>query len=104
MTNAAVLLAGKSSFSPAAAWTEFVIAPDVRTVVSSVTVTLAFEAIVPKAHETIPEALVQFPWLDDTDAKVRLAGNASVIVTPVAGEGPALVSAIFQITLLVAIT
>src|SRR5229473_6172092 len=53
-----------------------------------VIVALAPEARLPTEQVTVPEALVQVPWLDVAEPKVTPLGRVSVTVTPVAGDGP----------------
>ena len=70
-----------------------VIVPAVAGAVTSmVIVALAPEARLPTEQVTVPEALVQVPWLDDAETKVTPAGRVSVTVTPVAGLGPLFVA------------
>src|SRR3989442_1667601 len=51
-------------------------------------VALAPEARLPTEQVTVPDALVQVPWLALAETKVTPAGSGSVTVTPVAGDGP----------------
>jgi hypothetical protein len=60
-----------------------------------VTVALAPLARVPNAQVTVVLLTgggVQAPWLGVAETKVTFAGSVSVTVTPVAGEGPALLA------------
>src|SRR3989442_1610311 len=53
-----------------------------------VIVALAPEARLPTEQVTVPEALVQVPWLEDAETKLTPLGRVSLTVTPVAGDGP----------------
>src|SRR5438270_277811 len=67
----------------------FVIGPAVAGVVTlMVIVALAPEARLPTEQVTVPEALVQVPWLEVAETKVTPAGRVSVTVTPVAADVP----------------
>ena len=48
----------------------------------------------PMVHVTVPAACTQLPRLEVADTKVTPAGRGSVRVTPVAREGPLLVTTI----------
>lgn len=62
------------------------------TVTNKVTVALAPLANVPIEPVTVPELLVTVPTVDVPLTKVSVDGNTSVTVTPVAVDGPALVT------------
>ena len=62
------------------------------TVTNKVTVALAPLAKVPIEPVTVPELLVTVPTVDVPLTKVSVEGNTSVTVTPVAVDGPALVT------------
>src|SRR6266436_5054193 len=49
---------------------------------------LAPEASEPAAQVTVPEALVQVPWVEVADVKPTPEGRVSVTVAPVAASGP----------------
>src|SRR2546423_181148 len=53
-----------------------------------VIVALAAEASEPTAQVTVPEALVQVPWVEVADVKRTPEGRVSVTVAPVAASGP----------------
>src|SRR5438132_520610 len=57
-----------------------------------VIVALAPEARGPTAQVTVPEALVQVPWVELADTNVTPEGSVSVTVAPVAASGPLLVT------------
>jgi hypothetical protein len=65
------------------------VAPGVTTIV---TVAVAPLAKFPMLQVTIPPDCVQLPWLGVAVPYATLEGNVSVIVTPVAGNGPLLVT------------
>src|SRR5260370_173755 len=84
----AVLLAGFGSASLPFTDAVLVMVPAVAGAVAlMVIVALAPEARLPTEQVTVPEALVQVPWLEDAETKVTPLGGASVTVTPVAGGG-----------------
>ena len=53
-----------------------------------VIVALAQEASEPTAQVTVPEALVQVPWVEVAETKPTPEGRVSVTVAPVAASGP----------------
>src|SRR5438874_2078001 len=53
-----------------------------------VIVSLAPAASGPTAQVTVPEALVQVPWVEVADVKPTPEGRVSVTVAPVAASGP----------------
>ena len=71
----------------------FVMLPPVAGAVAvMVIVALAPDASVPTAQTTVPEALVQVPWVELADTNVTPAGRVSVTVAPVAVPGPLLLA------------
>ena len=85
----AVLLAAFGSGSLPLTVAVLVMVPAVAGAVTvMVNVELAPEARLPTEQVTVPEALVQVPWLEDAETKVTPLGRVSVTVTPVAGDGP----------------
>lgn len=62
------------------------------TVATTVIVAVPPLAKLPSEPVIVPLALVAVPWLGVAETKVRLAGKTSVTVTPVASDGPALVT------------
>jgi hypothetical protein len=54
------------------------------------TVAPAPEASVPSEQVTVPEDCAQLPWLALADTNPTPTGKVSLVVTPVAGEDPAL--------------
>src|SRR5438309_1261278 len=85
----AVLLAVLGSGSLPVTVAVFVMLPGVTDVVTlMVIVALAPLARLPTEQVTVPEALVQVPWLEVAETKVTPAGRVSVTVTPVAADGP----------------
>lgn len=85
----AVLFPGTGSVSLAATLAVFVSVPAAVGLTTIVTVALAVFARVPRLQLTVA---VQIPWLGVTETKVTFVGTASVKVTPVAGDGPLLVT------------
>jgi len=85
----AVLFVGTGSVSFAATLAVFVRVPTAVGLTRIVTVACPEFASVPRLQLTVA---VQVPWLGVAETKVTLAGTASVKVTPVAGEGPLLVT------------
>jgi hypothetical protein len=85
----AVLFPGTGSVSLAATLAVFVTVPAAVGVTTIVTVALAALARVPRLQLT---AAVQVPWLGVAETNVTPVGTASVKVTPVAGDGPLLVT------------
>src|SRR5437763_915059 len=57
-----------------------------------VIVALAALASEPTSQVTVPEALVQMPWVAVAETKPTPAGRVSLTVTPVASLGPLLVA------------
>ena len=57
-----------------------------------VTDALAPLLMVPRLHVTVPDASLQLPWLEKAEPKVTLAGSVSDSTTPVAWDGPLLVT------------
>src|SRR5712664_1640369 len=57
-----------------------------------VIVALALGASVPMVQVTVPLAWVQVPWVEVAETNVTPVGRVSVAVTPVACEGPLLVT------------
>src|SRR5947208_390013 len=85
----AVLLAlfGSGSLPPMVA--VLVMVPAVAGAVALIViVALAPEASEPTAQVTVPEALVQVPWVEVADVKPTPEGRVSVTVAPVAASGP----------------
>jgi len=85
----AVLFPGTGSVSLAAMLAVFVTVPAAVGMTTIVTVALAAFAKVPRLQLT---AAVQVPWLGVAETNVTPVGTASVKVTPVAGDGPLLVT------------
>src|SRR5438445_339011 len=85
----AVLLAafGSGSLPPMVA--VLVMVPAVAGAVGlNVIMALAPVASEPTAQVTVPEALVQVPWVEVADVKPTPEGRVSVTVAPVAASGP----------------
>src|SRR6266480_7680836 len=85
----AVLLAafGSGSLPPMVA--VLVMVPAVAGAVALIVIAaLAPEASEPTAQVTVPEALVQVPWVELADVKPTPEGRVSVTVAPVAASGP----------------
>src|SRR5437879_4503251 len=84
----AVLLAafGSGSLPPMVAVLVMVPAAVGLTVI--VIVALAPEASEPTAQVTVPEALVQVPWVELAETNVTPEGRVSVTVAPVPASGP----------------
>ena len=89
--DVAVLFSGLGSETEELTMAVFVIVPTVVGVTTMLTAAFTPVAIVPRL-QVIVAAPVQLPWLDVTETKVTPAGNLSVSVTPVAGEGPLLLA------------
>ena len=70
------------------------IVPAVVGVTTMVTPTVAALATLPRLHVTVPPAWLQFPCAEDAETKVTPAGNVSLTVTPLAVDGPALLTEI----------
>src|SRR6266850_508174 len=85
----AVLFPGAGSVSLATTLVVFVTVPVAAGLTTMVTVALAALARVPRLQLTV---VVQVPWLGVAETNVTPAGTASVRVTPVAGDGPLLVT------------
>jgi hypothetical protein len=66
----------------------FVIVPALCGLTVMVAVAVPELASVPMSQVTTPDACVQLPWVAVAETKVTPAGNVSVIVTPVALDGP----------------
>ena len=81
---------GSASFPETLA--ELVIEPAAVGVSEIVTVAEAALARVPRLHVTVPPACEQEPWLGVAEMKITPAGSVSVRITPVAVEGPPLVT------------
>src|ERR1700694_2427591 len=75
----------------------FVSGPVVVTVAVKANVTTAPLATAPMFQTPVP--LVEVPWLGVAETNVRPAGSWSVICTPVASEGPLLVTVTVNVTL-----
>src|ERR1700686_3124785 len=88
---AAELLDGLGSFWAAIALAMLLIVPAVVGLPTMVTVALVLVATAPRLHVTVVVP-VQLPWLELAETKLTAAGRASVMVTPVATEGPLLVT------------
>src|SRR5256885_13060977 len=85
----AVLLAGVGSGSLPPMVAVLVMVPAVAGAVALIViVALAPEASEPTAQVTVPEALVQVPWVEVADVKPTPEGRVSVTVAPVAASGP----------------
>src|SRR5438445_2244 len=90
----AVLLAGFGSGSFALTVAVLVMVPAVAGAGALVViVALGSEARLPPEQVTVPEALVQVPWLELAETKVTPAGSRQVAVPMVAGDGPLLLAA-----------
>ena len=85
----AVLFVGTGSVSFAATLAVFVSVPAAVGLTTIVTVALAVFASVPRLQLTVA---VQVPWLGVAETNVTPVGTVSVKVTPVAGDGPLLVT------------
>jgi hypothetical protein len=70
----------------------FVIAPSTFGVMTTPTVAFAPAAIVPMLHVTVPAACEQLPADGVAETNETFAGSVSVIVTPWASDGPALLA------------
>src|SRR5207244_1797661 len=85
----AVLLAAFGSGSLPLTVAVLVMVPAVAGAVALIViVALAPEASEPTAQVTVPEALVQVPWVEVADVKPTPEGRVSVTVAPVAASGP----------------
>src|SRR2546422_11236448 len=85
----AVLLAGVGSGSLPPMVAVLVMVPAVAGAVALIViVALAPEASEPTPQVTVPEALVQVPWVEVADVKPTPEGRVSVTVAPVAASGP----------------
>lgn len=93
----AVAFAGVGFVSFSVTVAVFVIEPAAVAVAVRETEAVAPFARVPKLQVTVVVP-VQVPWLDVAETNVRLAGSASVIVTPVELDGPLLVTAMVKVT------
>jgi hypothetical protein len=90
LVNVDELLAGLGSGSLAFTLAAFEMVPLLRAVTLIDTVAPAPEASVPSEQVTVPDESAQLPWLALADTNPTPAGNVSLVVTPVAGEDPAL--------------
>src|SRR5205807_537152 len=85
----AVLLAGVGSGSLPPMVAVLTMVPAVAGAVAlMVIVALAPDASEPTPQVTVPEALVQVPWVEVADVKPTPEGRVSVTVAPVAASGP----------------
>ena len=64
---------------------------DGATVTITVVVAAAPSAMLPRSTVNTPLAKLSVPWLGVAETKVTPVGRVSVMVTPVAAEGPLLV-------------
>src|SRR5439155_354687 len=84
-----VLLAGVGSGSLPPIVAVLVMVPAVAGAVAlMVIVALAPDASEPTLQVTVPEALVQVPWVEVAEPKPTPEGRVSVTVAPVAASGP----------------
>src|SRR5438445_525646 len=89
----AVLLGGVGSGSLTPMVAVLTMVPAVAGAVAlMVIVALAPDASEPTPQVTVPEALVQVPWVEVADVKPTPEGRVSVTVAPVAASGPLLVA------------
>src|SRR2546423_591367 len=86
-------LAGFGSVSLPLIVASLVMVPAVAGAVALI-VMLAVAALArePTSQVTVPEALVQVPWVELAEVKPTPAGRVSLTVTPVAASGPLLVA------------
>src|SRR5437660_277775 len=84
-----VVLAGVGSGSLPPMGAVLVMVPAVAGAVALIViVALAPEASEPTPQVTVPEALVQVPWVEVAETKPTPEGRVSVTVAPVAASGP----------------
>ena len=94
MVEVATLLARFGSVSFAFTLAVLVIVPVDLGVTTIVTLNTAATGNEPKSHIMVPPALPQVPCVGVAETKVTPGGRVSVMLIPVAAEGPPLVTVI----------
>ena len=92
MLAEAVLFVVLKSITLDVALAVLVTAPSLMAVAVIVTVAVALLARLPNAQRTTPLVWLEVPCVVVADTNATLAGNASVSTTPLAGDGPRLVT------------
>ena len=88
----AVLLVEVKSITPDVTLAVLVTAPSLMAVAVIVTVAVALLTRLPSAQLTTPLVWLEVPCVVVADTNATLAGSASVNTTPLAGDGPRLVT------------